>query len=64
MVLPNGKVKSCALCDVLYVPKLSYNLVSVAKASLMGKNEVHEVSMLCARQEPQVDYKATGFGGL
>ena len=32
MVLPNGKVKSCTLYDVLYVPDLSYNLVSVRKS--------------------------------
>ena len=33
MVLSNGESKSCTLHDVLYVPKLSYNLLSVAKAS-------------------------------
>lgn len=33
MVLPSGESKSCTLCDVLYVPKLSHNLVSVAKAT-------------------------------
>ena len=37
MVLPNGKVKTCTLHDVLYVPEISYNLVSVAKASQKGK---------------------------
>ena len=37
MILPNGKLKSCMLHDVLYVPKLSYNLLSVAKASQKGK---------------------------
>ena len=35
--LPNGKTKSCKLHDVLYVPKLSYNLLSVAKAAQRGK---------------------------
>ena len=37
MVLPNGESKSCTLHDVLYVPTLSYNLLSVAKASHRGK---------------------------
>ena len=37
MVIPNGESKSCTLHDVLYVPKLSYNLLSVAKASQKGK---------------------------
>ena len=37
MVLPNGESKLCTLHDVLYVPTLSYNLLSVAKASQKGK---------------------------
>lgn len=37
MVLPNGESKSCMLHDVVYVPALSYNLLSVAKASQKGK---------------------------
>ena len=37
MVLPNGESKSCTLHDVLYVPTLSYNLLSVTKASQKGK---------------------------
>ena len=37
MVLPNGESKSCTLHDVLYVPKLSYNHLSVAKGSQRGK---------------------------
>ena len=35
MVLPNGESKSCTLHDD--VPTLSYNLLSVAKASQKGK---------------------------
>ena len=31
-LLPNGESKLCTLHDVLYVPKLAYNLLSVAKA--------------------------------
>ena len=37
MVLPNSESKLCKLHDVLYVPKLSYNLLSIAKASRKGK---------------------------
>ena len=37
MVLPNGESRSCTLCDVLYVPQLSHNLISVAKATQTGK---------------------------
>jgi len=39
MVLPNGacESKSCTLHDDFYVPKLTYNLISVTKASQTGK---------------------------
>ena len=37
MVLPNGESRLCTLCDVLYVPQLSHNLISVAKATQTGK---------------------------
>ena len=37
MRLSGGKVKKCVLQDVLHVPDLSCNLVSVSKASEMGK---------------------------
>jgi len=35
--LPNSESKSCTMHDVLYVPELSYNLMSVAKVSQKGK---------------------------
>ena len=35
--LPNNKTKECKLQDVLYVPKLSYNLLSVARATKFKK---------------------------
>ena len=31
--LPSGRTKRCKLQDVLYVPKLSYNLLSVSRMS-------------------------------
>ena len=37
MRLPGGKVQRCVLQHVLHVPDLSYNLVSVSKASEKGK---------------------------
>ena len=36
--LSNGKMKKCRLDDVLYVPTLSYNLISVSKAAEAGKS--------------------------
>ena len=37
MKLPDGMIKICKLNDVLYVPKLSHNLLSVPKATNAGK---------------------------
>ena len=37
MELPDGTTKVCKLNDVLYVPKLSYNLLSVPRAAKAGK---------------------------
>jgi hypothetical protein len=37
LLLPDGSSQRCNLQNVLYVPKLSYNLLSVSKASEAGK---------------------------
>lgn len=37
MTLTNGKTKECKLNNVLYVPQLSYNLLSVSKVTRSGK---------------------------
>ena len=37
MNLPSGSSEKCNLLDVLYIPGLSYDLVSVAKAAERGK---------------------------
>ena len=36
MILPNGESRSCMLRDVLYVPKFSYNPLSVVKSLQPG----------------------------
>ena len=36
-VIINGKIKTCTLRNVLHVPELSYNLLSVSKATDAGK---------------------------
>ena len=46
-VLGNGKTKLCQLQNVLYVPKLAYNLLSVSKATEAGKRaEFHSSDIL------------------
>ena len=37
MTVLNGKIRKCKLSDVLYVPDLSHNLLSVSKAGSNGK---------------------------
>ena len=37
MLLPDGRTKDVKLKNVLYVPKLSFNLISVSRASELGK---------------------------
>ena len=37
MKLPNNQTRSCELCDILYVPKLLYNLLSVSRVTGAGK---------------------------
>ncbi len=37
MQLTDDKTKECKMSDVLYVPQLSYNLLSVSKATQSGK---------------------------
>ena len=38
MNLPDGSSSTCCLLEVLFVPSLSYNLVSVSKAAERGKD--------------------------
>ena len=65
MRLPGGKVKRCMLQDVLHVPDLSYNLVSVSKASEMGKvTEFDESDCRIRNSGGEVVAMATRCGSL
>ena len=44
MVLPAGKFRNCTLNDVLYVPDLAFNLLSVVKITNAGKKVVFSES--------------------
>ena len=65
MFLPNGESRSCTLCDVLYVPQLSHNLISVAKATQTGK-VVKFTKSACymLNRKHQMVAKATKVGSL
>ena len=65
MILPNVESKACTLHDVLYVPKLSYNLLSVAKASQKGKIVKFTMSACyILNKEHKMVAKATKVGSL
>ena len=40
LILPNSQTKKKQLCDVLYVPGFSYNLLSIAKLMDTGKSNI------------------------
>ena len=53
--MEKGKTRQCYLSDVLYVPKLSYNLLSVSKATELGKRvEFHSIDCQIVDQEGKV----------
>ena len=53
--MEKGKTRQCHLSDVLYVPKLSYNLLSVSKATELGKRvEFHFIDCQIVDQEGKV----------
>lgn len=65
MRLPGGKVKKCMLQEVLHVPDLSYNLVSVSKVSEMGKvTEFNESGCRIRNSGGEVVAMATRCGSL
>ena len=65
MRLPGGQAKRCVLQDVLHVPDLSCNLVSVSKASEMGKvTEFDESGCRLRKSDGTVVAMATRCGSL
>ena len=65
IVLPNGQLKSCKLHDVLYVPKLAYNLISVTRALQTGKRvKFTKHACYVLDKNHKVVAKATKVGSL
>ena len=65
MILPGGSTQKCKLKDVLYVPKLSYSLLSVSKASEAGKTTKFDKSGCnILNQEKKIIAVATKHGNL
>ena len=65
MRLPNGKTKFRKLHDVLYVPNLSYNLLSVTKAAQRGNiTKFTKVACYILDKEHKLIAKASRVGSL
>lgn len=65
MALPSGESKPCTLHDVLHVPSLSYNPLSVAKASQRGKTVKYTKSACyVVYKHHKMVAKATKVGSL
>ena len=65
MKLPGGKTRKCKLVDVLYVPKLSYSLLSVSKTIESGKTtKFNETRCQILGKNDKVIAAATHVGSL
>ena len=65
MKLPNGKLRRCKLLNVLLVPKLYYNLLSVSKALESGKTiEFNEFDCQILDSKKKLIAVATKVGSL
>ena len=65
MKLPGGKTRKCKLVDVLYVPKLSYSLLSVSKAGESGKTtKFNETGCQILSKSHKLIAAATRIGSL
>ena len=65
MVLPNGKTKTCKLRNVLYVPNLSYNLLSVSKLAEAGKvTKFGKTACHILNRDRKLTARATKVGSL
>ena len=63
--LPSGRTKTCKLHDVLYVPELSYNLLSVSNVTAAGKTtRFGEASCQILDKERKLIAVATKVGDL
>ena len=60
MNLPHGRIKRCTLHDVLLVPDLAYNLVSVTSASKRGKETKFSV-LTCEIRDSMSKLIAPGY---
>ena len=64
-VLPNGKTKTCKLHNVLYVPKLSYNVLSVSKITEAGKvTKFGKIACYILNRDRKLIARATKLGSL
>ena len=65
MILPHRNTQKCKLNNVLYVPKLSYSLLSVSKASEAKKTKKFDKSWCkILNQQKKVIAVATKHGNL
>ena len=64
-VLPSGRTRKCRIENVLYVPKLSYSLLSVSKVSEAGKiTKFNRIGCEILNKEKKVIATATRVGNL
>ena len=64
-LLPDGSTKECRLKNVLFVPKLSYSLLSVSEAAIAGKaTKFYKVGYEILNEEEKVIGFATRAGNL
>ena len=64
-VLPSGRTQKCRIENVLYVPKLSYSLLSVSKVCEVGKTtKFNRIGCETLNKEKKVIATATRVGNL
>ena len=64
-ILPGGSTQKCRLENVLFVPKLSYSLLSVSKASEAGKTtKFNQSGCQILNKEKKIVASATRVGNL
>ena len=64
-ILPSGNTQKCSFENALFVPKLSYSLLSVSKASECGKTmKVNKSGCQILNQRGEIVASATRVGNL